>query len=120
MMMLMRMNLRLCSCASHPPRAPPLFSEGSADTHKERHQTCGEVSVPQDTSYVAALSDLWKASSGPRSSAAVAFTEFGALLQQQARQRSKGNPFAIRLGLFVEGPPVFGVFRWKLNGQPPF
>ena len=25
------MNLRLCSCASHPSRAPPLFSEGSAE-----------------------------------------------------------------------------------------
>ena len=30
-MMLMMMNLRTCLCASHSPRVPPLFGEGSAD-----------------------------------------------------------------------------------------
>ncbi|CAJ1437467.1 unnamed protein product [Effrenium voratum] len=63
------------------PAPAPAPAPVAADRSGE--PSTGPSGPNSEDSYVAALSDLWKAS-GPRS-AAVAFTEFGALLQQQAR-----------------------------------
>ena len=45
-MMMLMMNLRFCSCGSHPSRAPPLFGEGSADLTATASPACGAAGLP--------------------------------------------------------------------------